>query len=364
MNMPQDRWAWLRQHHPIFHDESSGVFVLSTYRDVTAALRSRNTSAADAQQQRQDAQGVLPSLLTSDGEDHRRLRQNSAFLVSDSRLQGFSRHWRDNALGLARALSHCDQPLNLASRLAEPWATEVICDLLDVSDPTSRATLGELLPPTRVCLDPRPPAALAARARQVNEALGSWLRFYVESTNSQLIESLRDGLEQQEIVTLLALCAVGGWSPLADAAACAVLLAADHPSGSTDESRSRFIEESLRWQSPVPHVARSCTAELQLASGAAGPGLLVASLASANRDESTYPDAERFDPDRGGPAPVAFGLGPHYCLGAPVVRAALRALLEATADPTWPTLRACAPLLLTETFPRRLTDPSATVAVP
>lgn len=361
MSAVVDRWAWLRACDPIHRDPRSGVFVLSRYQDVAAVLRSREASAAAAQQQRKEEHGVLPSMLTTDGQEHRHLRQHSAALIDAERLQSFSRPWRDAAVRLANAVPSTDEQVDVTARFAEPWATEVICDLLDVTDPTWRATLGELLLQTRVCLDPRPAPPVADQARLVNQALGSWLHWYLDTTSSPLVGTLHESLDRQQVVSLFALCAVGGWSPLADAATCAVALASERVPGPTPEDQASFVEEALRWHSPVPHIARTVRETVELASGPVGPGLIVGSLASANRDESSFPMPDRFDPDRNGPPPVAFGLGPHYCLGAPVVRTALGSLVGAMTDPAWPTVHPNLPLQITDTFPRRLADPNMTV---
>ncbi|MCV7179786.1 cytochrome P450, partial [Mycolicibacterium sphagni] len=55
----------------------------------------------------------------------------------------------------------------------------------------------------------------------------------------------------------------------------------------------------------------------------AGDSMMVM-MASAQRDPQMYDDPDTFDPDRGAIRHLAFGLGPHFCLGAPLAR------LEAT----------------------------------
>ena len=59
-------------------------------------------------------------------------------------------------------------------------------------------------------------------------------------------------------------------------------------------------------------------------------------LAASHRDPAMYPDPDMFDPDRGAIRHLAFGLGPHFCLGAPLARleatVALSALTARFAD--------------------------------
>jgi cytochrome P450 len=51
-------------------------------------------------------------------------------------------------------------------------------------------------------------------------------------------------------------------------------------------------------------------------------------IGSANRDESVFPDADRFDPDRETTDHIAFGHGAHFCLGAALARLEARIAIE------------------------------------
>lgn len=97
------------------------------------------------------------------------------------------------------------------------------------------------------------------------------------------------------------------------------------------------LEETLRWESPVQYVTRETTEPVTLSGVDIPAGHLVSvALGSANRDESHYPDPDRFDIDRRPDDHVAFGLGQHFCAGSHLARAeariAIRALLDRLPD--------------------------------
>ncbi|MFI1194675.1 cytochrome P450 [Micromonospora sp. NPDC020750] len=81
------------------------------------------------------------------------------------------------------------------------------------------------------------------------------------------------------------------------------------------------VDEVLRMQSPVHFLARAAPRDTVLNGVPVAEGENVMLLiAAANRDPARFPDPDRFDPRRGGPPSLAFGVGLHYCLGAAVSR--------------------------------------------
>jgi cytochrome P450 len=88
------------------------------------------------------------------------------------------------------------------------------------------------------------------------------------------------------------------------------------------------VEEFLRYETPVPALARTATRDCVVGGQRISKGdRLMLLWSSANRDETVFPDADRVDLDRE-PTHIAFGVGAHHCLGAPLARAELRIVLE------------------------------------
>ena len=87
------------------------------------------------------------------------------------------------------------------------------------------------------------------------------------------------------------------------------------------------VEEMLRWWTPVMVFRRTATGPVTLSGVdiAAGDKVVV-SFAAANRDETVFADPDRFDLTRRPNDHLVFGYGPHFCLGAHLARAQLRAL--------------------------------------
>ncbi len=89
------------------------------------------------------------------------------------------------------------------------------------------------------------------------------------------------------------------------------------------------VEEALRLGSPVSHFMRYAVSDTEVRGTKIKAGqAVVAWLGAANRDEEVFPDAETFDLRRRPNKHLAFGIGPHYCVGHTVARVALRILFD------------------------------------
>ncbi len=90
------------------------------------------------------------------------------------------------------------------------------------------------------------------------------------------------------------------------------------------------VEEILRWTSPGRHLVRTATADTDLGDKHIRAGDSVALFFnSANRDETVFAHADQFRIDRQPNPHIAFGLGPHVCIGSHLARIELRTLFKA-----------------------------------
>ncbi|QRO00328.1 cytochrome P450 [Archangium violaceum] len=91
----------------------------------------------------------------------------------------------------------------------------------------------------------------------------------------------------------------------------------------------RFVEEALRLHCPAHGIVRLTTQDVELGGARIPKGArLLLMIASGNRDESHFPDPDRFDLDRPNPQNLPFGYGAHFCLGAHLSRIETRVALE------------------------------------
>ncbi len=90
------------------------------------------------------------------------------------------------------------------------------------------------------------------------------------------------------------------------------------------------VEEMLRIVSPVMHMRRTVTTDTELSGQKLKAGdKVVMWYGSANRDEDVFPDGDRFDIERKNASDhLAFGVGPHFCLGSRLGQLQIRIMFE------------------------------------
>ena len=94
-----------------------------------------------------------------------------------------------------------------------------------------------------------------------------------------------------------------------------------------------FVRETLRFETPVSTIPREVLVDTEVCGVPirAGDDVLL-HLGSANRDETHYPEPDRFDLDRDSGDHLAFGIGKHFCAGSRLALLEARVGLEVVLD--------------------------------
>lgn len=157
-------------------------------------------------------------------------------------------------------------------------------------------------------------------------------------------------LELDDIVTTASIIAIAGHETTANLLGAAMIRLLTpgrdgiRPIDAIDAIDDRIITELLRLDGPVQAVGRTATHDHvinDIPIHAGEPVLVV--LAAANRDPAVFNKSDQLLPDRPGPAPLTFGHGAHYCLGAALARLETALALQHVlarrpvrcGDPTW-----------------------------
>lgn len=145
-------------------------------------------------------------------------------------------------------------------------------------------------------------------------------------------------LDVPEIVSLVQELLVGGNETTTKLIAEMVRLLAGHPDRwpavrANPALIPAVVEESLRLASPAQAMWRLTTEDTELGGFAIPAGSrVVLSYASANRDEDLFTEPDSFDPDRPNLTDhLAFGRGPHFCIGSGLARLEARVAFEELA---------------------------------
>lgn len=157
------------------------------------------------------------------------------------------------------------------------------------------------------------------------------------------VEEEGDRLSEQELLAMIFLLIVAGHETTVKLIGNGTLALFEHPDQfarlKADPGLVRtLVEEALRYSGPVEHaLPRFAREDVEVAGVTIPKGSeVVVLLASADRDPSQFPDPDRFDIGREPGRHLAFGMGIHACLGAPLARiegqVAFRSLLARFPD--------------------------------
>ncbi len=345
---PYSAYEVLRREFPICFDQRLGFWLVSRYADVHAGLRDHRLSSA----QLPEVMGRLPEgereaarplkeiltgrLLLTDDPDHRRIRMlmQLAFTPRQvERMRGEIQQTIDELLAPCTAAGQFD----LIADFADPLPAHVIAAMLGI--PTEDRQLfkkwtDDIYAFMGVSAEP-----LSTRAKRATESAVQ-LRSHLAALFAEARRKPREDLLSAMVA------AEGEGSRLSETelfANVVGMINAAHETtanliGNTVLNLLRnpdqwqkllgepnlcenTIEEGLRFDAPIQMLGRRAIADVELHGVTIPKGQQVALiLGAANRDPDQFADPNTFDITRSEIKHVAFGGGPHFCLGAAMGR--------------------------------------------
>jgi cytochrome P450 len=354
---PYPGLATLRKFAPVYEVESLSFRIISRYDDVVAALRdtaSFSSSVIDAS----FAGDYTPvpgssgnNMMAKDPPEHSRFRGlvNRAFtpkavanlrvaiatFVADAVERVRDEPEWDFVHEIGQAL-----PVNIFFKMlgvepemygqARQWSHDI--------KTASRFTVGRQTP------TPNEDAYLRRAMKGYGDYLEHLVNFRREHPGDDLVSRLvqaadeEEQLSHQEVLTMVFLLIGAGTESTQKLISNTLLAFLNHPDQyrMVREDRSlvpNAIQEVLRFDGPAIFMARITTRDVEMGGTvipAQSPCLV--SFASANHDDSKFPNPEQFDITRDTAGVVAFGHGLHRCLGAPLATLEGTVVLEHLLD--------------------------------
>lgn len=354
---PYPHYARLRRESPLYWSEQRHIWILTRFDDVVALTR--NTADFSSSRGRDYSGSDDRMLILTDPPQHSQMRHLVSKVFTPRRVAEMEpriQEITDELLSAALARGAFD----LVADLAYPLPTMVIAEILGVpvedradfkrwsDDVITAASLPEQPVGGRsghLAMTAYFERVIKERRQAPKEDLISGL---VAASDAETT-----GLSAREVVNFCNLLLIAGnettTNLLSNAMAALQANPAECAKVRTQPSLvPALVEEALRFDGPVQYIARMTTREVEVLGQTIERGTWVfLYLASADRDEARFPDPDRFWIERPDNDHIAFGLGPHFCLGAPLARleaqVALRTLFQRlpglAADPARPASR-------------------------
>jgi cytochrome P450 len=342
---PYGDWAAARAGCPVVGVEIDAFgpgtsYLITRYKDAEAVLRDAETFSSTINNTH-IGQFMGELIVGMDGDEHRKYRNLVAKAFRASQLERWDetlvRPTINRLIDEIAPLGRADLVAAITSR----YPIEVICGIASVplEDAQKFAQWAE-----EINTGPMWPE----RGHAASDAMVAYLRPLVEARKenptgdflSDLVNAEVDGekITDSKIYGFLRLLLPAGGETTFRVMGNALYALLTHPDvldrvRAEPELLFEVIEETLRWETSVTQVSRVATRDTEVAGCPISAGSPVSVInGSANRDESRWDDAEEWALGRPVQHHLAFGTGPHQCLGMHLARLELRVGLETILD--------------------------------
>jgi cytochrome P450 len=293
---------------------------------------------------------VGPNMLHSEGREHHAARASvlPAFRSAGTQLTFDA----DRLYGELRSSRPADSQCDLAAELCIPLIARTIIDLLGCEDCVSAEQMARWGPALSMgAFDFQVPSAVREEVSDTRSEIAATVAQFAAGkrrARPNTVLGLLAGMSstQAEIQRMVEFMIIGGDTGpregVSTALACALLAEPDVRAeiSSSRIARQSFIDEALRWESPIGAVTREARVDTELAGIKIARGTRVLGvLSSANRDQDRWPRPDEFITNRQDRAHLSFGAGMHGCIGAALSRRLAEAVILAVATDTRVSLR-------------------------
>jgi cytochrome P450 len=346
---PYPVYAHLRRHAPVCWVPSVGMWLVTRWDDALAVAT--DTSRFSAHNEPVDRAFGKPNVLSSTGPVHKELRATLHPTMRPANVDGYIEGLVEPIARRAlEGLLECGGSADVMERFFEPISVRSLASVLgmhDVPDETLRGWFaGMALGAANYERDPEKQRRSDAVIAELDAYLEPvFARLEGEPDDSLISHMLWEGRAdgtprpRELVLPTLKVLILGGMQEPGHGAGSVLWLLLRHPE-QLDAVRADLegllpaaIEEGMRLIAPI-HTQERVALEPTELSGVTIPAgdAIAAVIASANRDERRWPDADVFDVRRPRNRVATFGFGEHFCSGHAFARAqeriALRTLLE------------------------------------
>ena len=332
---PYPRYARLREISPLLRADD-GALVVTRYAECAAMVRDPRLGhiSPDALAfvglpdwaDHPSLRMLFTSLLIINPPDHTRLRRLVSSTFTARRVQSL----RPAIAGMVdELLDRMDGPVDFVQAFAFPLPVNVIGELLGVPEP-DRAQFQTLVRDWTQIIEVMSAKELAVAdpaAATVRDYLAGLVAERRRAPREDLISALvaveeqGDKLTEDELLTMAALLFAAGFETTTNLLANSLVALLANPGQRPLIGAPGAVEELLRFDSPVQIVSRLVLEDIELAGVPVEAGeMVVGYIGAGNRDPERYAEPEQLRLDRTDVAPLSFGGGIHYCLGAPLAR--------------------------------------------
>jgi cytochrome P450 len=362
-----ESYAWLRANNPLGVAQPAGYdpfWVVTRHADILEISRQNdlfhsgdrattiiNKEAGDRiRKLTGGSPHLVRSLVQMDAPDHPKYRALTQAWFMPRNIGGLDERIRNIARASVKRMAAKGGECDFVREVALHYPLRVVMEILGVpesDEPRMLMLTQELFGATDPELNRPGAEAVPGDISAIQAVLADFYEYFAKISADRranprddlatvIATSQIDGrpISEFEAMSYYVIVATAGHDTTSSTTAGAMWALCENPDqfAYVKEDLSRvpgFIDEAIRWATPVKTFMRSATANTEVGGRAIAKGdWLMLCYASGNRDEAVFNEPERFRADRKPNKQLAFGYGAHLCLGQHLAKMEMRILYE------------------------------------